>query len=147
MRGAIFSVLGDIEELSVLDVFSGSGALAIEAYSRGAANVTAIEADKNAYKTIKNNLENLGIDNDSVKIVNARVEAWLNTTDDTFDLVFADPPYKATDAKVVERLISRLNKNGVMVLSWPGNKDLPTNDKLIRTINYGDSRLGFFKLS
>lgn len=147
MRGAIFSVLGDIEGLSILDVFSGSGSLAIEAYSRGANRIIAIEADKNACQTIINNLSSLGINNDSVKVVNARIEGWLNTTNDTFDLVFADPPYKTANSQVAERLIRRLNKDGVMVLSWPGNKELPAIGTLIKAMDYGDSRLGFFKLN
>lgn len=58
-RGAIFNVLGDIAGLSVLDAYSGSGALAIEAVSRGAKSVLAIEVDVEAVKTIARNIENL----------------------------------------------------------------------------------------
>ena len=61
VRGAIFSALGDIKGLNVLDAFSGSGALAIEAISRGAKTATAVEVDKRAHQVIQDNLKKLNI--------------------------------------------------------------------------------------
>src|SRR3954470_23836038 len=70
MRGALFNVLGDIEGLTFLDAFAGSGALAFEAASRGAKAVTAIEIDNSAHKTIGQNIKALHIST-QVKAVKA----------------------------------------------------------------------------
>src|ERR1039458_7477259 len=70
VRGAIFGVLGDIKGLTVLDAFAGSGALAIEAISRGAKRAVAIEVDKGAHTVITENIKALGIE-DRIKAVRA----------------------------------------------------------------------------
>lgn len=93
MRGAIFGVLGDISGLNALDAFSGSGALAIEAISRGADSAVAIEVDKGAHSVITENFKSLGIDH-QVKAVRAFAGAWSTRHQaQLFDLIFADPPY------------------------------------------------------
>src|SRR3990167_8850630 len=93
MRGAIFGVLGDIKQLRVLDVFSGSGAVAIEAISRGAKYAVAIDVDKKAYDIIKKNIISLGL-TDRVKAVRAYFNAWSTRHQaQKFDIIFADPPY------------------------------------------------------
>ena len=61
-RGALFNVLGDVEGMSVLDAFAGSGALGFEALSRGASHVTSIDKDRMAVKTIKNNAVELSVE-------------------------------------------------------------------------------------
>src|SRR5262245_30096392 len=77
-RGALFNVLGDINDLSVLDPFAGTGALSFEAVSRGAAHATAIESDRLAQKVIQGNISSLGLQN-QVKLVRAQANAWLQT--------------------------------------------------------------------
>ena len=146
MRGAIFSTLGELDGLSVLDVYSGSGALAIEAYSRGAVQVVAIDSDKTAVTTIRSNLTSLQIPKQSIKVIQARIEGWLNTSSDCFDIIIADPPYEKTSVDVLKRLIHRLNSPGLMVLSWPGKEPMPELGELVKSMDYGDSRLGFFSL-
>lgn len=144
IRGAIFSALGDIKGLSVLDVYSGSGALALEAFSRGAARVVAIESNPAAARVISSNLVQLGIVS-RIKLIQAKVSQWQATAKDSFDLILADPPYLKTDIIELVNLELHLNVNGILVLSWPGNKDLPKLDsELIKTMNYGDAQLGFF---
>src|SRR3954465_12488188 len=69
VRGALFNVLGDIEGLTFLDAFAGSGALAFEAASRGAKAVTAIDRDSSAHKILEQNAKELGLK--SVKIIKA----------------------------------------------------------------------------
>src|SRR5580704_8750565 len=75
VRGAIFGVLGDIKGLTVLDAFAGSGALAIEAISRGAKSAVAIEVDKRAHAIIVENIQALGLEA-RVKAIRAFAGAW-----------------------------------------------------------------------
>jgi 16S rRNA (guanine966-N2)-methyltransferase len=90
VREALFSILGDIEGLRVLDLFAGSGALAIEALSRGAASATLVENDRAALDAIRANLAPL--EGANAEIVRADALAWLGGRRGPFDLVFADPP-------------------------------------------------------
>jgi 16S rRNA (guanine966-N2)-methyltransferase len=96
VREAIFDVLthlGAIEGASVADVFAGSGALGIEALSRGAAAVTFVETDRAAVAAINWNLEMTGLSSAATRIVRADALAWCATVAETFDVAFVDPPY------------------------------------------------------
>jgi 16S rRNA (guanine966-N2)-methyltransferase len=146
-RGGIFGVLGDIKGLTVLDAFSGSGALAIEAISRGAKNAVAIEVDKNAHRTITENLEALGIQ-DRVKAIRAFVNAWSTRhQNQQFDLVFADPPYKDIPYRDLDVLPRHLKDSGTLVLSWPGQAEPMRYPGLqvVQTKDYGDAQLVFYQ--
>src|SRR5579884_2312037 len=89
VRGGLFSVLGDLDGLSVLDAYSGSGALAIEAISRGAEAATAIESDKTAHTAIIENIHSLGI-HSRIKATKAFLRAWSSRNEGkTFDIVIA----------------------------------------------------------
>src|ERR1700683_4883439 len=77
IRGAMFNMLGDIEGLNILDAFSGSGAIAFEAISRGAASVTLIESDHLAQRSIALNIDKLGL-SESASLIRANANSWLN---------------------------------------------------------------------
>lgn len=147
LRGAIFGVLGDVSGLSVLDAFAGSGAVAIEALSRGAANAVMVDVDKHAFITMTKNAEALGIA-DKVKIVRAYVNAWSTRhQNNLFDIIFADPPYDDLPFRDLKVLARHLKKDGVLVLSWPGNADeyyIPTLE-VVQSKKYGDAQLLFYK--
>lgn len=146
-RGGIFGVLGDIKGLTVLDAFAGSGALSIEAISRGAKTALAIEVDKNAHRTITENCEALGI-TDRVKAVRAFTNAWSTRhQSQRFDLVFADPPYDNVPYRDLKILPRHLKESGTLVLSWPGGEEPLKFDGLsvVQTKNYGDAQLVFYQ--
>lgn len=94
VRETLFSMLasriGSFEELNVADLFAGSGALGLEALSRGAARATFVESDSNAAAVISKNADKLGA---SIDIL--RSSALALPRREPFDLVFADPPYSA----------------------------------------------------
>lgn len=147
VRGGIFGVLGDIKGLTVLDAFAGSGALAIEAISRGAKNALAIEVDKKAHRTITENCKTLGVQ-DRVKSVRAFVNAWSTRhQSERFDLIFADPPYDDVPYRDLKILPRHLKDSGTLVLSWPGSQEPLKFDGLqvVRTNNYGDAQLVFYQ--
>lgn len=118
IRSAVFNMLGDISELEVLDAYSGSGALAFESISRGAKKVYAIEKDKGAFSTIKNNKDLLRI-NDELSVSMANVSSWLKTQSISFDIIFCDPPYDEVKISVLEQAQNYLNDGGIMVCSLP----------------------------
>ena len=94
VREALFSILGDVSEARVLDLFAGSGALAIEALSRGAAEATLVDSSAAAVAAIRRNLDRLGIE---ASVRRAKALAFLERARGSgadYDLVFLDPPYR-----------------------------------------------------
>ena len=101
VREALFSILGPLDDARVLDLFAGSGALAIEALSRGAAHATLVEKDGWAAQVIARNLETLGVAADEAELLRMPADRALRTArerGDAYDLVFLDPPYRQAPA-------------------------------------------------
>lgn len=95
IREALFSALGPLDNLYILDLYAGSGAMGIEALSRGAKEATFVDNNKIAIKTIKDNIASLKIDNADVLFMNdfEALELFKNQNK-KFDLIILDPPYK-----------------------------------------------------
>jgi 16S rRNA (guanine966-N2)-methyltransferase len=94
VREALFSILGSVDGARVLDLFAGSGALAIEALSRGAAEATLVDSSSAAIAAIRRNLDSLGL---TAEIRGQRASSFLRGARDggrQYDLVFLDPPYR-----------------------------------------------------
>lgn len=147
VRGAIFGILGDIEGLTVLDIFAGSGAIAIEAISRGAASAVCIEVDKGAHAIIDKNIASLSI-TDQIKTIRAYANAWSTRhQDQLFDLVIADPPYDIIPWRDMKILQRHVNDTGFLILSWPGKADWPAFPglQMVQNRNYGDIQLVFYQ--
>jgi len=83
----------DLEEAEVVDLFAGSGALGIEALSRGAGRVTFVDHDRRAVATIEANLEHLGFAGERATVVAADALRWVRSRPPPADLALADPPY------------------------------------------------------
>ena len=94
VREALFSILGDIQGLRVLDLFAGSGALGIEALSRGVQEATLVDSGAPAIAAIRRNLEALGITAEVVRQPAARFLGAALRDGRQYDLVFLDPPYR-----------------------------------------------------
>jgi 16S rRNA (guanine966-N2)-methyltransferase len=111
VREAVFSMLaavGGIDAARVLDLFAGSGALGIEALSRGAAAATFVDHDEAARKVLRANLAALGLDGPLARVLGTDASAALGAAvreGERFDLVFVDPPY--ADAGRVGPLLGR----------------------------------------
>ena len=146
-RGGLFSALGDISDLTILDAFAGSGALSFEAISRGAESAVAIDIDKNAADTIKRNAASLKLAG-KVKVIRANASGWSdNNPNEHFDLVFIAPPYDDLQPNLVVKLSRHLEEDGIFVLDWPKNEVLLKIDGLeqIKQKNYGDAQLVFYR--
>lgn len=146
-RGAIFNALGELDGLTVLDAFTGSGALAFEAISRGAAHVTAIDIDKPSITTVVNSAHALGISN-HIKAIRAGASSWLRTQPTArFDIVILDPPYDDLQPKTLHELANRAKSGGLVVLSLPPTTGFELNEsfELVQTKDYGDATLAFYR--
>ena len=147
-RGAIFNALGDIEGLTVLDAFSGTGALSFEAISRGSGHVTAIDSDRNAGDTIIRNIKTLGVSG-TIKLVKANAGAWSdNNPGQLFDLVFCDPPYDDIKPALLDKLAFHTKTGGVVVYSLPPESDFeldPNEFNVLSKKSYGDATLAFYR--
>ena len=145
VREALFSILGDVEGLSVLDLVAGSGALGIEALSRGAAEAVFVDSDARAVQAIHQNVANL----DVRAVVHRRdAFAWLKAADATFDLVFADPPYSSarqTGARLDELLPPLLAETSLTVTESDKRDPLELSMPLIDERIYGDTRIAIHR--
>ena len=147
VRNAIFNSLRtEVEGVRVLDAFAGSGALGIEAMSRGASQAMFIEKDRIAAKIIQKNLELLGIAN--AKVIKTTVSNWIETNEhEQFDIIFADPPYHDPQFSTVERLMGLLKPGALMVLSHPGKGEVPSKTGVVVVDNrsYGNLNLTLYR--
>ena len=147
IRGSLFNIIGtEIKDAVVLDAFAGSGSLGLEAVSRGAKHATFIERDRVAQNVISNNIKTLGVEN-ATKLVKAPVGTWQNTTKEQFDIIFADPPYQDLQLSTAMSLTKLLKPNGLMVLSYTGRGEVPTELGVVVVDNrsYGDAVLAFYR--
>ena len=142
---ALFNSLSDkIKDKIILDVFAGTGALGLEALSRGASHVTFIAADKKAAEILKQNAIVLGVF-EQVRIYNTKAEKI--DFDSPFDIVIADPPYEYfhdLPLSVLDRLAKTARE--YFVLSHPSDFDPHAIDaELLSTKAYAGSRITIFR--
>ncbi len=120
-RETLFNILRNkinFEGIEVCDLYAGTGAVGFESLSRGAKLCTFIEKDFQTYKLIIENARLLGVEN-KIRVVRDTAEYYTNSTDDTFDLIFADPPYKSSSIyEVYKNIIERnlIRQGGVLVI-------------------------------
>ena len=134
VREAIFDVLGslvDLEEMHVADLFAGSGAMGIEAISRGAGPVVFVDDSSAAVGAIRGNLNALGIE-DQAKVVREDVLRFVDRAHD-FDLALCDPPYEFASW---DGLLSRLHAS-LAVLESRRPLVVPPGWEVIRNKRYG----------
>lgn len=148
-RLALFNSLGPrLKDATILDLYAGSGALGLEALSRGAKNVIFIEQDKKAADCILKNARKLGYE-DKVIIIKGKVQTVLKNNglpEKAFDIILCDPPYDHFDSEEFSADIAGyLNENGAFVLSHPGEvpPELP-GLKLLSTKKYAAAHLSFY---
>ncbi len=148
IRGALFNALGDIKGLSFFDPFSGTGALAIEAISRGAKEVLATELDQAAFTTILGNIKTLEL-TDQITALRKDAKSWSRQHKDTqFDVVLVDPPYDDVKYTLLIQLAQHTKVGGLLVYSLPPDHgfNLPTTIyQLLSTKQYGDATLVFYR--
>ncbi|MEY4493927.1 MAG: hypothetical protein RL570_42 [Actinomycetota bacterium] len=155
IRESIFNRLASRDLLDgarVLDLYAGTGALALEAISRGAISAMLVERDgKAAAVCIKNSqlvqkaLEKEGFFEAVTKVANKSVQNFLNTDGGEYDLVFIDPPYEVVNEEVIqnlEALLPRLTKDAVVMVERSSRSDalaIPAGLEIDEEKSYGDT--------
>jgi 16S rRNA (guanine966-N2)-methyltransferase len=153
VREAIFSSLGNVvAEARVLDLFAGSGALGIEALSRGAASAVFVDVNPRCAACIRENLRRTRF-HGSVQVMDA-VKFLELYAEDGFDLIFADPPYGksagerdfAGELLRLPALARALREDGMFVLErFAGAKEPPTDTlSLVRVRRYGETEIAYY---
>lgn len=145
VREAVFSMLGDVEGLTVLDLFAGSGALGLEALSRGAETATFVDCDRAAAAAVDRNLASLGVEATVERLDAFAFLDRARAAGARYDIVFVDPPYSSA-CRVAETLATRLpevltetycivsesDKRAPLQLPFPLDRERAYGDTLIR---------------
>jgi 16S rRNA (guanine966-N2)-methyltransferase len=146
-KEGIFNILAnnyDFEDLTVLDLFGGTGSISFEFLSRGSEDVTLVELSRNMTEYCTKITDILKA---KLKIVRSDVLKFLKKTDRKFDIIFADPPY---DYKMYLELIDLifelklLKENGILILEHDLRNDFSKNYQTLETRIYGTNRFTFF---
>lgn len=149
VREALFSILGDLQGLRVLDLYAGSGALGIEALSRGATFAVFVESERTALACIRDNLSDLGLAQRSL-VLSAPVErapAVRIAESGAIDLVFCDPPWADVDqaAATLPALASALSSNARLAFEHPQGREIELEGFVCNERRrWGDTGVSFF---
>ena len=147
VREALFSMLGDVSGARVLDLYAGSGALGIEALSRGAESAVFVERDPRALAALRRNLDAVGAD-----AVVKRQDAlrFVARPGGPYDLVFCDPPYDDAPrvaAPLSEALPALARENARIVTESDKRNPLLLPQPLVVERSYGDTRIAIHRVT
>lgn len=149
-REALFNILQGVDGFRMLDLFAGSGIMGLEALSRGAASVTAVELARVQAKMIERSYKSVGMDS-RLRLLETSaltLKKEIVCADGGFDLIYADPPFKDMDYPDLRPFIEWLNPGGVAVFEAPSRK-LPEwargEDFQGQVRRYGESSLIIFR--
>ncbi len=149
VRQSIFNVLmHDIDGARVLDIFAGSGALGIDALSRGAVSAVFVEAGGKQVEAIKKNLKSVDLDMPVLAVDYREAGRLLAEKEKKFDLIFADPPYEEITPRMVAEIVFRYNllsPDGLLIIEHKsGLTAKPENMKLLKRKKYGQTEVSFY---
>lgn len=151
LRETLFNVIAPrIQETRFLDLCAGSGAVGIEALSRGASYATFVDRSRRSCKLIEANLELCRIPDEQQAIYCSEANEFLRQAEESWDIIYFDPPYKDDYLKTLELLGSRdlLGKDGLLIVEHHHKNALPEtigNLRRSRVLKQGDSALSFYE--
>jgi 16S rRNA (guanine(966)-N(2))-methyltransferase RsmD len=148
-KEALFNIIEnnfDIEELSVLDLFAGTGSITYEFASRGAKQITSVESDSSHFKFIRNMLNSM----DMVQVNPVRSDAFriIRNPWEAYDIIFADPPFDLKGLETIPELVLKeklLLNDGWLILEHPSRIKFNHIPELFDHRNYGSVNFSFFK--
>lgn len=149
-KEALFSILTNrymLDQLQVLDLFSGTGNIAYEFASRGAENIVAVDAHYGCVKYINATSKELDL---SIECIKSDVFKYLKRIGQKFDLIFADPPYdmKQADFENIPKIVFEkelLKDNGLLIIEHSSQTDLSEIPNFNKARKYGGSVFSFFE--
>lgn len=150
-RVGLFNILNnrvDYENISVLDLFSGTGSISFEFASRGVGSVHLIEQDSKHMAGIRKIIKEMGFEN--IKPVHIDVKSYLKICSVKYNIVFADPPYDLAWLRQIPDLVISSNiitEDGFFILEHPKNEHFSTHKSFFEHRNYGGVNFSFFRSS
>ncbi|MBN2534343.1 MAG: 16S rRNA (guanine(966)-N(2))-methyltransferase RsmD [Spirochaetales bacterium] len=147
MRESLFSILGNLEQMSFLDLYSGSGIVGIEAASRGAEPVFLVERDIKKKLIIE---KNISFVESRIHLIITPCERYIKKTKERFDIVYCDPPFRTENKSSIISLIHKsgiLKKDGTIIIHVPTEDQLPESYGSLLLSDkrkYGQSVLYFY---
>jgi 16S rRNA (guanine966-N2)-methyltransferase len=144
-REGLFAALGDVVVgARCLDLYAGTGAVGIEALSRGASHSVFVDSSAPAIRVIRDNLSRTGFE-EQARVARSEALRFLSGSSGPFDLAFVDPPYALPVGRlrsVLEALVDRLDRNATFVLTRPSRSSIdviPVDFLTVRRLSYGDT--------
>jgi 16S rRNA (guanine966-N2)-methyltransferase len=152
-KESLFNILEnryDLDEVSVLDLFSGTGNISYEFASRGSESITAVDMNYHCCKFIVRQSEKLGFK--QIKVVKQSAEAFLKSKAAQWDLIFADPPYAFSHGQYLELIrlifeVDALKINGSFILEHHSVNNFEDHPNFVEKRVYGQNILSFFELA
>jgi len=150
----IFNVLTayiDFEGATALDLFSGTGSIALELVSRGCSQVVSVELDRDHHRFIRQCAEKLGLEPSTLQCIRGDVFRFLKSCRQSYDLIFADPPYALKELPEIPNLIlpalhsSLLKPDGVFVFEHGKDNDFSSHPCFVEHRSYGSVNFSIFR--
>jgi 16S rRNA (guanine966-N2)-methyltransferase len=147
MRESLFSILGSLEGLSFLDLFAGSGIMALEAASRGASPVHCVERDRDKLGLL---IKNVSMSKERIQCHCVPAERFILRSEKSYDIIFCDPPFPYAHKADIIRSISEkgtLNPGGLLLIHYPSEEVLPNESGTLKKCDertYGRSIVRFY---
>ncbi|MBI4823444.1 MAG: 16S rRNA (guanine(966)-N(2))-methyltransferase RsmD [Nitrospirae bacterium] len=155
VRESLFNILGErIQDSIFIDLYAGTGAVGIEAMSRGALRVFFVESNKKAVDALKKTLEGCGC-RARANIINKKVSSFVKSAikeELKADIIFLDPPYYSEELENILPLLSEgdlIGKDAIIMAEHPSKKTLPDKTGVLtkkKTYRYGDTALTLYKV-
>jgi len=149
-KESLFNILGnytDFNGATVLDLFSGTGNIAYEFVSRGCSKVTAVDTDYGCVKFIQETAQKL--DMIDLSVIKLDVFRFIATTKNSYNIIFADPPYQLPNIKDISTLVfdnKLLDKNGWLIIEHPAEIDFSNELYFYDHRKYGRVNFSFFNI-
>ncbi len=153
-RESIFNILmglKDMDEMQIADICAGTGALGLEALSRGGESVSFVEKNRKVIDMIKRIMDEFDVPKEEYEIINSDALKFCKNTDKKYDIIFSDPPYKAGFTNEMLQIIvdrNLLNADGIMVLEYSKiyGVVIPEGMTLIKEKNFGETIVAFLEM-
>lgn len=148
-KEALFNIIEnnfDIEDLTILDLFAGTGSITYEFASRSAQRITTVELNPNHFKFIRNTVKQMEL----IQVNTIRSDAFkiIKNPWESYDLIFADPPFDLKELESIPQLIMNsklLEKDGWLILEHPSKTSFKHIEGMFDHRNYGNVNFSFFK--
>lgn len=123
VRESLFNILGSwVSGKDILDLYAGTGAVGLEALSRGAKNVDFVELNKKTASIIEENRDKLGF---SAQVFQRDAKSFVSGVDKKYDLIFITPPHAQIDFEVIKIAVDKLKKNAIIIQESDSKEDIP----------------------